>query len=205
MRMPPRAGGGVRLSPVYDVGCVSLRGVVRRIAQRVRGLTRARSAGAVGFPLKSPWPYGSALADARHPTNPHAEDDGRGGACVLRDERLDGGQLREEREQEVHRARAIRRAGDLLVSPVSDHALPFEIVFDVVNLKADARVLAHRLDLATGQRVTDGALAVEDVVDGDDVWVAFGEAAEPPHPTPAQERERFVSVKSGNHGSPSRP
>ena len=43
----------MHLPPVYGVDCVNLRGVVGRISQCVRGLTRARSARAGGFSLKS--------------------------------------------------------------------------------------------------------------------------------------------------------
>src|SRR5438105_5945110 len=105
----------------------------------------------------------SAFPNACDALDADAEDDGRGRSRVPREKGFDRGELWEERKQAAHRAFALRRAGNLTVSAIGQHALPSEMVLDLVNLQTDARVGAHRLDFATGQRVNEEGLSVENV------------------------------------------
>src|SRR5947209_6570361 len=143
----------------------------------------------------------SAFPNACDALDADAEDDGRGRSRVPREKGFDRGELWEERKQAAHRAFALRRAGNLTVSAIGQHALPSEMVLDLVNLQTDARVGAHRLDFATGQRVNEEGLSVENVIDGDDVRPAVGDAAEPRETAAAQQHVRLVFAQSGNHSS----
>ena len=56
---------------------------------------------------------------------------------------------------------------------VGNGASPIKIVFNVINLKAGARMRAKDFDLVTGQGMTIDRPAFEEIVNRDNIWRAI--------------------------------
>jgi hypothetical protein len=67
---------------------------------------------------------------------------------------------------------------DLLEPAERDNSPPVESVFDLIRLKTNVRVGAHDFDLTAGRRVDADFLAIEDVIDRDDVRLAVATASQ---------------------------
>src|SRR6266545_4133511 len=117
--------------------------------------------------------------------------------------RFDRRQVWEPLEHRGHYSVPLGRIVDLLEPAERDYADPVESVFDLIHLKTNVRVGAHDLYFASGHRVDVDVLAVEEVIDRDDVRHALATTSQTPDVPVAQQFARLSVAGFANHLSSS--
>src|SRR6185295_14470625 len=88
-------------------------------------------------------------------------------------------QQRKMRKQFSENRSSLTRFMNLFKVAVGNGASPIKIVFNVINLKAGARMRAKDFDLVTGQGMTIDRPAFEEIVNRDNIWLAIINTAKP--------------------------
>src|SRR6266508_362200 len=113
--------------------------------------------------------------------------------------RFDRRQVWEPLEHRGHYSIPLCRIVDLLEPAERDYSEPVESVFDLIHLKTNVRVGEHDLYFVSGHRVDVDVLAVEEVIDRDDVRHALATTSQTPDVLVAQQFARLSVADFANH------
>src|SRR6266508_6834695 len=113
--------------------------------------------------------------------------------------RFDRRHVWEPLEHRRHYSIPLGRIVDFLELAERDYAEPVERVFDLIHLKTNVRVGAHDFYFVSGHRVDVDVLAVEEVIDRDDVRHALATTSQTPGVLVAQQFARLSVADFANH------